>query len=254
MRRFRVIPILLLQNRRLVKTIRFSSPKYVGDPINALRIFNEKEVDEICLLDITTDSAGKPDIAFVKELSGECFMPLSYGGGLSSIGQIETLLSCGVEKVILGKAALLQPELLMQAAKIFGSQSIAVAMDITKTFWGTDKVAFNRARQTVDGDVVSWARRFEECGAGEILLQRVERDGSQDGYDLKLINKVCQAVSIPVVAASGASGLDDFCDAINSGASAVAAGSLFVFNGPHRAVLINYPTQDKLSEKCYSKV
>jgi cyclase len=246
----RVIPCILLNGSGLVKTIQFKKPKYVGDPINAVRIFNDKEVDELTVLDINAMVEEKtPQFEMISNIASECFMPLSYGGGVSSIDQIEKLLKFGVEKVILNSAAIHSPELIKQSAVIVGSQSIVVSIDVKRSAFGKYYIYTHGGKKKIDIDVVEHATHMEKLGAGELLLTSIDRDGTQDGYDLKLLKNVTDAVSIPVIASGGAGKLADFEDAIKKGgASAFAAGSMFVFYGKHRAVLINYPSQEDLKK------
>jgi imidazole glycerol-phosphate synthase subunit HisF len=252
-RRIRVIPVLLIQHRKLVKTTRFKSPLYVGDPLNALRILNEKEVDEIVILDISATKEGaSPDFEYIKTLAGECFMPLAYGGGITTTKDASQLFESGVEKVILGTAAFTNPPLIQTLARTFGSQSIVVSIDVAYDFLNRAKL-YTRRSESVNGTVLDWIRKFESLGAGEIMLQVRDRDGTQRGFDLPLIRRLSEALTIPLVACSGASKIEDFVLAAKNGASAVAAGSMFLFKGPHKAVLINYPTQTDLLQKVYSQ-
>jgi cyclase len=246
----RVIPCLLLNGSGLVKTVRFKKPKYVGDPINAVRIFNDKEVDELTVLDISRTVEEKAlQFELIKQIASECFMPLSYGGGINNIDQIEKLLKLGVEKVILNSAAVQTAELIKQSAGLAGSQSIVVSIDVMRSAFGKYYVYTHGGRRKTNIDPLEHATHMEELGAGELLLTSIDRDGTQDGYDLKLLRKITDAVSIPVIASGGAGKLTDFEDAVKKGgASAVAAGSMFVFYGKHRAVLINYPSQENLKK------
>lgn len=244
----RVIPTLLLRGSGLVKTTRFKDPKYVGDPINAIRIFNDKEVDELILLDISrsAEHAG-PAFEAIRDTASECFMPLAYGGGISSLEHIERILSIGVEKVVLNTAAIKQPELIEAAARAFGSQAIVVSIDVRKKLFGGYEVAANRGTERTGLDPLTFARRVEELGAGEVMVTSIERDGTMEGYDHQLIGRVSSALSIPVIASGGARDLDDMVTAAKqSGASAVAAGAFFVFQGKHRAILISYPAPQDL--------
>jgi imidazole glycerol-phosphate synthase subunit HisF len=250
MRRIRVIPMLLIQGQKLVKTIRFKKPSYVGDPLNALRIFNEKEVDEVAVLDITGDT---PNFDYISKMAGECFMPLAYGGGISNLIQVQSIFTAGVEKVILGNAAFTKISLVSEIAKKFGSQSIVASIDVKRNWFGSRGVYIENASKKVASNAVRSAQILEEAGAGEILLQCVDRDGTFQGYDLELIETISANVSIPVIAAGGAATLEDLHQAVEAGASAVAAGAMFVYRGPHRAVLINYPTQKQLMEKLYRR-
>lgn len=246
----RVMPCLLLRNRALVKTVRFKGASYVGDPINTIRIFNEKEVDELILLDITATTDNKrPNFELIADMAGECFMPLAYGGGVKNLEDFRALFGLGVEKVAVNSAAFGAPGLISQAAAAFGSQSVIGAIDVKKSLWGKYKVCHHGGRQVAEAGPVEWARRLEELGAGEILLTSVDRDGTFQGYDLELVRQVSQAVGVPVIACGGAGSLEHLGQAVKqAGASAVALGSMVVYQGPHRAVLINYPPPAKLKE------
>jgi cyclase len=250
MLRNRVIPCLLLSGRGLVKTRRFRDPTYVGDPVNAVRIFNEKEVDELLLLDISATRRDRaPQFDLIEDIARECFMPLAYGGGVADCATIEKLFGLGVEKVALNTAAVERPELVREAAKAFGSQSIIVSVDVRKKLFGGYEVCARAGVRRAGTDPVAFARRMEEHGAGEILIHNIERDGTMSGFDIGLVRAVAHAVSVPVIACGGAASLADFRAAVKEGgASAVAAGSLFVFQGPHRAVLITYPEYRELEQ------
>jgi cyclase len=246
----RVIPCLLLKGQGLVKTVKFKYPTYVGDPINAIKIFNEKEADELILLDITaTIEDRRPPFELILNIASECFMPLCYGGGIRSLEDIRKIFSIGVEKVAVNTYAVENPQFIQRAADSFGSQSIVAAMDVKKTLVGDYKVCTHSGTKTTDVDPVTHAVQMAAMGCGEIFLNSVDRDGTLSGYDIDLIRKVVEAVSIPVITSGGAGSLADFADAVNNGgASAVAAGSLFVFHGKHRAVLISYPSRRELEE------
>jgi cyclase len=246
--RTRVIPCLLLKGAGLVKTVRFRDPVYVGDPINAIRIFNDKEVDELMLLDIRASQERRPPpFKLIGEVASECFMPLAYGGGIASLEHARQLLAIGVEKIVLNTTALTQPELVEQLAREFGSQAVVVSIDAKRKLLGGYEVYASSAARGTGLAPVALARQMEQRGAGEILITSIDRDGTQQGYDLKLIREVADAVSVPVVACGGAGQVSDFAAAVaEGGASAVAAGSMFVFHGRHRAVLISYPTADEL--------
>ena len=255
MKRVRVIPVLLMQRGGLVKSVRFKNHKYVGDPINAVKIFNEKEVDEIVLLDISATSEKRPpNIQQIKAIASEAFMPLAYGGGVTKLDEVKTLITAGVEKVVLNTAAHIVPSLISDSARWAGSQSIVASIDVKKNFWGRYKVFIQNGIKNTDTDPVEFAQRMEEEGAGEIFLNAIDRDGTYNGYDETLISAVSNAVRIPVVALGGASAIEDFSKAIRFGASAVAAGSIFVFQRPHQAVLISYPDQEELKEKLFTKI
>jgi imidazole glycerol-phosphate synthase subunit HisF len=255
MKRVRVIPALLIQKGGLVKSVKFKDHKYVGDPINAVKIFNEKEVDEIVILDISASAEKRsPNIQQIKEIASEAFMPLGYGGGITKLEEIKALIAAGVEKVVLNASAFKNPQLISDGAKYVGSQSIVASIDVKKNLWGKYKVFTNNGTTNASVDPVSFGIQMEKAGAGEILLNSIERDGTFEGYDLELIKAVSSAVNIPVVALGGAGSIDDFTKAIQHGASAVSAGSLFVFQRPHRAVLISYPGQKELKEKVFAQI
>lgn len=239
----RIIPCLLLKGAGFYKTTRFKDPIYLGDPINILRIFNEKEVDEITILDIgITPKGGEPNFPLLQDMASECFMPLAYGGGIKTMDQIHRLFQIGFEKVVLNSHAFTEPELVRSAAATFGSQSIVVCIDARKALLGGYAVVSHSARSEQPWKPETWARRVAELGAGEIIINSVNRDGTMTGYDIDLIQRVTSAVNIPVIACGGASSVNDFKAAIKTGhASACAAGAMFVFQGRHRAVLINVP-------------
>jgi cyclase len=245
--RTRVIPCLLLRNGGLVKTTKFDRPRYIGDPINAVRIFNDKEADELVFLDIeATSSSAGPNFDLLSDIASEAFMPFSYGGGLDSIDQIKRLYSLGVEKVVLGCAAWEQPALIEAAARAAGSSSVVVALDVRRSLFGRFSAFVRRGRVDTKQDPVSYARDVVNRGAGEILLTSVDREGTGTGYDTELIRRVAEAVDVPVIASGGAGRLQDFRAAVDAGASGVSAGSLFVFHGRHRAVLITYANAEEL--------
>lgn len=239
----RVIPCLLLKGSGLVKTVRFKDPRYLGDPINIVRLFNDKEVDELVILDITATPEGRgPRMDLLATLTTECFMPLCYGGGVRTLDDMHALFSLGVEKVSLNTRALEDPALVTAAAERFGSQSVIVSIDVKRGMFGGQKVVVRAGKQKTGRDPVEYAVEMERRGAGELLLNSVDRDGTMEGYDLDLIRRVTAAVSVPVVACGGAGSVADLGRAVNEGgAAAAAAGSLFVYQGPHRAVLVNYP-------------
>ncbi len=246
----RVIPCLLLRNLGLVKTVRFRKPTYVGDPINAVKIFNDKEVDELVFLDITaTPERKKPPFELLSKIASQCFMPLSYGGGVRDLDDMTTLFSLGVEKVVLNSIAAEDPGFVRRAADRFGSSSVIVSIDVKKRFFGKPEVVTQGGRRKTGLDPVRFSVQMEEAGAGELFLNSVDRDGTMEGYDLPLIRQVVGAVGVPVVACGGAGSADDLRRAVaDGGASAAAAGSLFVFQMPHRAVLINYPPAQVLRD------
>jgi len=255
MKRVRVIPLLLIRKGGLVKSVKFKDYKYVGDPINAVKIFNEKEVDEIVILDISATAEKRaPDIRQVKEIASEAFMPLGYGGGITKLEEIKELITAGVEKVIINTAAFYNPQLISDGAKYVGSQSMVVSIDVKKNTWGKYKVFVRNGSKSTGVDPVEYAKQMEAVGAGELFVNSIERDGTFSGYDNDLIKAVSSNVNIPVVAIGGAGSVEDFARAVQHGASAVSAGSIFVFQQPHRAVLISYPDQKELKEKVFSKI
>lgn len=244
----RVIPCLLLRKAALVKTIKFKDPSYVGDPINAIKIYNEKEVDELIFLDITaTIDKRKPPLKIISEIASECFMPVAYGGGIRSLEDVTEIFSLGIEKVSLNSYAVENPAFVRAVADKYGTQSVVVSIDARKTVWGSYKVYTHGGRTATSLDPVQLAVRMEEMGAGEILLTSIDRDGTMTGYDIDLIKKVTSAVSVPVIACGGAGKVEDFGTAVKQGgASGVAAGSMVVYHGRNRAVLINFPTRTEL--------
>jgi imidazole glycerol-phosphate synthase subunit HisF len=246
--RTRVIPVLLLKNKGLVKTTQFSQPKYVGDPMNAVKIFNDKEVNELIILDIESSKTGQEiDFGYLQEIASESFMPVCYGGGLKSMKDLEMVFRSGFEKVSLNTSALENRRLISEAADYFGVQAVIVSIDVKKNLLGHYQVMNTATNKATGIDPVTYAREVTNLGAGEILINAIDRDGMQKGYDINLINKVSSAVEVPVVACGGAGSISDFREAVDAGASAVSAGSMFVFNGKHRAVLISYPQRQKLA-------
>ncbi len=246
MLRTRVIPVLLVQDGGLYKTQRFKDPKYVGDPINAVKIFNEKEVDEIIVLDISATRENRgPDFNLIADIATECFMPFCYGGGVKNIEEMKKLFSLGAEKISLNTAAIETPQLIQQAAELFGAQAIVASIDVKKSWLGKYEVLTRCGQTKVKQDPVTLAQELEKLGAGEIIINAIDQDGLMTGYDLKLIKSITDAVRVPVIACGGAGSVEHFQQAVKeAGASAVAAGSMFVFHGKHRAVLITYPEPD----------
>lgn len=236
-----------MRNHGLVKSIKFKNYKYIGDPINAIRIFNEKEVDELILLDIDKSNKNQePDYKIIEQIASECFMPLGYGGGITNIEIIKNLFSVGVEKVILNSSIFDNPGIIKDAANIFGSQSIVASVDVKKNIFGKYEVYSFINREIFEKNIIAYVDKIISYGAGEIFLNSVNKDGMMDGYDYKLLSKVCSIASIPVIACGGAGKIEHFSEAVRSGASAVAAGSIFIYHGPLKAVLINYPSQEKI--------
>ena len=257
MLRPRIIPVLLLKGRGFYKTVRFKDPKYVGDPINTLRIFCEKEVDEVIVLDITaTKDCRGPQLDVIRDIASECFMPLAYGGGVHSADDVRAILKLGVEKIVLNTVAVEDPSVITAIADLAGSSSVVVSIDAKKNFLeGYEAYTHGGTRKT-GLDPVTLALKAEEHGAGEIMITSIERDGTMQGYDLTLIEEVAKAVRIPVIGCGGAGSVADLESVIHTNADAVAAGSLFVFQGRHRAVLISYPSpveMDRLGEIAESR-
>ena len=250
MQRTRIIPTLLLQDSGLVKTIKFKNPKYVGDPINAVRIFNEKEVDELVLLDIkATIERAAPNFREIEDIVSEAFMPIGYGGGINKIEHIEKLFKIGIEKIILNSAAFTNENLIKEASSIYGSQSIVVSIDVKKDIWGEYRIYTHSGSNKVKGNLIEMVKNFQKLGAGEILINSIDKDGTMTGYDVALIENVTKELDLPVVASGGAGGISDIVAAINSGASAVAGGSMFIYHGIHRAVLLSYITSESVENE-----
>ena len=246
--RTRVIPCLTLKDGGLVKTTRFRDPSYVGDPINAARIFTDKEVDELMVLDIAASVQGRgPDLSLIREIVEEAFMPVGYGGGIRTLDDASGVLDLGVEKIVVNTAAFADPGLVTSLARRFGSQAVVCSIDAKPRMFGGWNVMTQCGSRNTGRDPVSVARAQVEGGAGEVLLTAIDRDGTRLGYDLKLVSEVTAAVPVPVIASGGAGSLDDFGKAVAAGAAAVAAGSLFVHHGARRGVLISYPERAALA-------
>jgi len=237
-----------LRNNGLVKTIKFKDSTYVGDPINAVKIFNEKEVDELIFLDIdASKNKNEPPYELLKDIASECFMPLSYGGGINSIEQIRKIIKCGVEKVSINTAAFRNPDLIRESSEIFGSSTIVISVDVKKNIFGKYNVYINGGSENTGKDPIEYMKLAEKLGAGEIFLNSIDRDGTMQGYDIDLIKKASNELKIPLIVSGGAGSIDDMKQAISIGsASAVSAGSFFVFHGKRRAVLISYPTANEI--------
>lgn len=261
MLRPRIIPCLLVHNGGLVKTVGFKSPKYVGDPINAVKIFNEKEADELMVLDIDASVNGvEPNYALIAKLAAECRMPLSYGGGITSAAQAARIIDLGVEKVSVSAAAVDRPELLTEMASAIGRQSVVAVIDARKKpglFASGMEVCSHNATRTYARDPVELAKQWEAAGAGEIVINSVDRDGTMKGYDLDLAKRLRVTLKVPLTVLGGAGSVEDIGALIqHCGVVGAAAGSLFVFKGQYRAVLINYPTfqqKDVLFAKAQSR-
>lgn len=244
----RVIPVLLLKNGGLVKTKQFKNDVYIGDPINAVKIFNDKKADELVFLDIDASNQKRCiDVNTVSRIGNEAYMPFGVGGGIATVSQMKALIKAGAEKVIINTHAYLEPELISKGAKDLGSQSVLVSIDVKKNVWGKYEVFIFGGKQGTGVDPVEYAKKVEMMGAGEILINSIDRDGMMEGYDTKIIELIAREVNIPVIACGGAGKMLDFKNLINkTQVSAVAAGSLFVFHGSRNAVLINYPTKEEM--------
>lgn len=255
MLRPRIIPCLLVHKGGLVKTQGFKDPKYVGDPINAVRIFNEKEADELMVLDIDATVNGvEPDFALITKLAAECRMPLCYGGGVTTAVQAARLVNMGVEKVAISAAAIANPMLLTEIAAAVGNQSVVAVLDVRKRkglFAKGYEVCTHNAKTVHKFDLVTLAKQFQDAGAGEIVINSVERDGQMQGYDLELATQIKADLNVPMTFLGGAGSLEHLGDLIGKfGVVGAAAGSLFVFKGKYRAVLINYPTPTQKIHLC----
>ncbi|MGN6516970.1 MAG: AglZ/HisF2 family acetamidino modification protein [Rhizomicrobium sp.] len=243
----RVIPVLLLKDGLLYKPRAFKNPVYVGDPRVAVKIFNDKGADEIALLDMTaTAEAREPDYQLIEEIASESFMPLAYGGGVRTVEQARRISNLGVEKIILNTVALEKPDVVSAVSALVGASSTVVCIDYRKQFLSSNRVYAESGKRKTEHEPVGFARAMAAAGAGEIILQDVDREGSMGGYNTAMIKAVAEAIDVPVVALGGAGNVAHFREATDAGAAAAAAGSMFVFQGPHRAVLITYPTEQKL--------
>ncbi|MGI2026444.1 AglZ/HisF2 family acetamidino modification protein [Endozoicomonas acroporae] len=238
----RVMPCLLIRGNGIVKTRKFKDAVYIGDPVNAVRIFSDKEVDEIVVLDIDASKKGfEPNYDLIAEIAGEAFMPMAYGGGIRTIDQVKRLIRSGVEKVVINTASIESVDIITQVAKIFGSQAVVGAVDVKKTLFGAYRVMVSSGTKETRLNLYEHINRLIEAGVGEIFVNNIDRDGLMTGYDLPLLKSISEKVNVPVVACGGAGNTEHLVMAIKEGgASAVAAGSMFVFHGKHKAVLINY--------------
>lgn len=248
MLRPRIIPCLLVKNNGLVKTVGFDKPKYVGDPLNAVRIFNEKEVDELMVVDIdATTQNREPNYKLISNLAAECRMPLCYGGGVTTPEQVQRIISLGVEKVALSAAAVANPALISKAAQWVGGQSVVVVMDVKRVgLLRRYEVFTHNGTKGTGLDPVAWTKQVEDLGAGEVVINSVDQDGEMKGYDLTLVDRVRQATTLPMTVLGGAGSLSDLEALVRRfGTIGAAAGSLFVFKGKYKAVLINYPSRDE---------
>lgn len=244
MLRPRIIPCLLVRSKGLVKTVKFGPTKYVGDPINAVKIFNEKEADELIVLDIdATATVSEPDFAMIQKLAAECRMPLCYGGGIKTVEQARRIIGLGVEKVAISSEAISNPNLITEIAAEIGSQSVVVVLDVKKSLFGKYEVYTHNGKKKTGRTPIELAQQAEKLGAGEIVINSIDLDGQMTGYDLDLATKIREAISLPMTFLGGAGSISDIGRLIQiCGVVGAAAGSLFVFKGVYRAVLINYPS------------
>lgn len=239
----RIIPVLLLKNQGLVKSVGFKNPRYIGDPINAVKIFNDLKADELVFLDILASREKRPiSLEFIKRVGEEANMPFAAGGGISTLEQIQAIISTGAEKVVINTQAVLNPDFIRYASDTFGSSTIAVCIDVKKRFAGKEQTWVFGGKKPTGIGPVEFAQLIEEKGAGEIIIQSIERDGTMSGYDIPLIRKISEAVKIPVVALGGAGNIRHMEQAYREGyANGLAAGSMFVYHGARNGILINYP-------------
>jgi len=244
----RIIPVLLLRNQGLVKSVSFKNHNYIGDPINAVKIFNDLRADELVFLDIMASKRGSCiSVDFVKKVGEEANMPFAVGGGINTIEQIQELIAAGAEKVIINTQAILNPNFIKTASETFGSSTIVVCIDVKKKFLGKEQVWVQSGTKSTGLDPVEVVKKMEEMGAGEIIIQSIEKDGMMQGYDISLIKRVSQSVTIPVVALGGAGNIEHMKDVYkNTYATGLAAGSMFVYHGSRKGVLINYPEPSEI--------
>lgn len=250
MLRPRIFPTLLLRGQGLVKGVNFKNYRYIGDPINAVKIFNDKEVDELLFLDITASSEKRiPSLELIEKIADECFMPFSVGGGIRTVEEMRSLLSAGAEKISINTAAVEDPSLIRRAADVFGSQSVIVSIDVKSSWLGKAFVWTHSGRKKTKLEPLKWVLEVEKLGAGEIFLNSIDNDGKMQGYDLKMVKMISDAVNIPIIACGGAGSVDDLYKVIHeAGASAASAGSMFVFHGARRGVLINFPSEEEIKK------
>ena len=242
----RIIVALTTLDGRLVRTKKFAAPRYVGDPINAVKLFSGKGADELVLLEIGKQPFDSRREEAIRNIATEAFMPISYGGGIRTIEHIRSVIRCGFEKVVLNSGLHITPTLARRAADEFGSQAIMASMEVAQSWLRGVHVRTNCGRKSARPKPVEWAKRCEEMGCGELMVTFIEQDGLMDGYDCDLLAQIAGTVSIPVIALGGAGTIEHLKDGLAAGATAVAAGSMFVFHGPRRAVLINYPDSQRI--------
>jgi len=248
MRRIRIIPVLLLSKGGLYKTIKFKNGKYVGDPINAVKIFNEKEADELLLLDYKASVENRPpDYIKIKEIAEEAFMPMAYGGGIKNADDAKKVFDCGFEKIVLNSILFQNISLIEQIANIYGAQSVVGCIDVKKNLFGKYHVYSHSGTKNTGKDPLKWAKEIELKGVGEIILNSIDNDGTWNGYLFDLIKDISHKIDVPMIACGGAGSEDDFRKAVLAGASAVAAGSMFVFQKKEMGVLISFPSSLKIT-------
>ncbi len=247
----RVIPCLQLIDDSLVKTVKFDNHGYIGDPINTVRIFNELEVDELCFLDIRASVQNRePNIELLHQIADECFMPLSYGGGVRSFEVAQKILSIGFEKIVLNTCAYRTPNVVKKISEHFGTQAVIGSIDVKKSMWGKYHVYINDGTEKLSIDPVQWAQKLEELGAGELLVTSIDRDGTWSGYDIDIVKKISQSVKVPVIANGGAGNVKHIGDVIKNGhASAAALGSMVVYQKKGMGVLVNFPDKHLLEQE-----
>lgn len=243
MGRVRIIPVLLLNKGGLYKTVNFKNAKYIGDPINSVKIFNEKEADELLLLDYTASVEGRgPDFGKIAEIAGEAFMPMAYGGGIRSLNDAKKVFDSGFEKVVLNSVLFDDLPLVEKIGAIYGAQAVVGCIDVKKSLFGGTKAYSLSGTKKSSHSPLQWAKKLEEVGAGEIIVNSIDRDGTWGGYALDVIAEVAHSVKVPVIACGGAGSVNDFNSAVTAGASAVAAGSMFVYQKKGMGVLISFPS------------
>ena len=244
----RIIPCLLLKDDSLVKTVNFKKPAYIGDPVNTARIFNELEVDELVLLDISaTNNNRKPNFKILSELANECFMPLAYGGGINNFEDAKKIFKIGIEKIIINSVAFTNPTIIPELADHFGNQAIVASIDVKRNMFGKYQVYSNSGKINQKVNPVAWAKKLEQLGAGEIILTSINQEGTWKGFDINIIEKISNAVNIPVIANGGASSIEDIGRAVKQGnASAISLGSMVVYQNKGMGVLVNFPDNEKL--------
>jgi cyclase len=257
MRRIRVIPVLTIQGRKLVKTVQFKKPNYIGDPINAIKIFNDKEVDEIAIVDISASKDQKePNYTLIEEMAGECFMPLAYGGGIRTFEQARKIFSLGVEKVILNTALQSDLALIGKIASVYGNQSVVVCIDIKKNLFGKKDLYYQSGSIKSKIPYLQLINEAVAAGAGEVIVHDIDREGTFSGYNYELIAEIAENITVPVIALGGGSSIEDMRQVISRGkASAIAAGSFFIYkNNDVKSILINYPSQEILEKEIFTQI